>query len=134
MAQRVVRWVLVALNGFLALTAVAGGVGLLSGAVAPPLEDLAGSVFRDYLLPGLALMLVVGGLALTATTLLLRRDRRAWVASAAAGLAIIGFESVEVLAIGSPAGLARNLQVFYFALGAALAVLAVWYRLLGQDT
>jgi len=134
MAQRVVRWVLVALNGFLALTAVAGGVGLLSGAVAPPLEDLAGSIFRDYMLPGLALMLVVGGLALLATTLLLRRHRRAWVASAAAGLAIIGFESVEVLAIGSPAGLARNLQVFYSALGAVLAVLALWYRLLGQDT
>jgi len=128
MSERVLRWVLVALSGFLALTAIAGGVGLLSGAVSPPLEDLAGSFFPDYTVPGLALMLVVGGLALAATVLLLRRHRRAWAASAIAGLAIIGFEAVEVVVIGSPAGYARSLQLVYLGLGALLIALALWYR------
>jgi len=128
MSDRVLRWVLVALSGFLAFTAIAGGVGLLSGAVSPPLEDLAGSVFPDYTVPGLALMLVVGGLAFAGTVLLLRRHRLAWAASASAGLAIIGFEAVEVVVFGSPAGYARNLQLFYLGLGALLVALALWYR------
>jgi hypothetical protein len=128
MSERVLRWVLIGLSGFLALTAIAGGIGLLSGAVAPPLEELAGSVFPDYTVPGLALMLVVGGLAAAATVLLLRRHRLAWAAAASAGAAIIGFEVVEVLVFGSPLGIARNLQVFYLGLGALLVALALWYR------
>jgi NADH:ubiquinone oxidoreductase subunit 6 (subunit J) len=126
--QRVLRFLLIALTLFLALTAFAGGGGLLMGFAAPPVEMLAGTVFPDYTLPGLALLIIVGVSAMAAAVLLFRRPPSAALASAWAGIAIIGFEAVEVLAIGSPAGIARNLQIFYSALGLLILVLSLAFR------
>ncbi len=125
MPHRRLRTVLILLNTFLALTAIAGGLGLLAGLSAPPVEMLAGSPFGGYTVPGLSLLLVVGGTALAATAMLIRRHPRAGLASLLAGAAIIVFEIVEVLVIGSPAGIARNLQVFYFGLGGLILLLSV---------
>ena len=124
MGNRFLGIALIVLDFFLAFTAIAGGVGLLFGLNAPPVEMLAGSPFRDYTIPGLALMALVGGGALIAGILTLRRHPNAPLASGAVGLMIIVFELVEVLAIGSPPGMSRNLQVFYFALGLLIIVLA----------
>jgi hypothetical protein len=122
--KRVEHIVLIVLNTFLAVTAVAGGVGLLTGAMKPSLEPLRGSPFSSYTIPGLALLVMVGGSALVATVLLLRRHAWGVLASGVAGVIIMGFEIVEVLVIGSEPGLARNLQVFYFTLGLLIAGLA----------
>jgi hypothetical protein len=118
------RAALIVLVAFLALTAIAGGVALLAGVIAPPVEMLGGSPFGSYLIPGLALLFVVGGSALAATVMLVRGHPRGVAAAVVAGAMIIGFEIVEVLVIGSPAGVARNLQVFYFSLGGLILVLA----------
>jgi hypothetical protein len=91
---------------------------------APSIELLKGSLFKDYTIPGLALLVIVGGGALVATILLLRRHPSGVLASGAAGAVIIGFEIVEVLVIGSQPGIARNLQVFYFTLGLLILLLA----------
>lgn len=66
------RRILIALHGFLAITATGGGcgLGLLTGTGAPPVEMLAGSLFASYAIPGLALLVVVGGLASSAALLL----------------------------------------------------------------
>jgi hypothetical protein len=135
LAKRILRSVLIVLDAFLALTAVAGGIGLLTGANAPSLEFLQGSPFSSYTIPGLALLLIVGGCALAATVLTWRRHPFGAPASGLAGVVIIGFEIVEVLVIGSPAGIARNLQVFYFTLGLLILVLAVgmWLSERGED-
>jgi len=125
LVKRVLRTALIVLDGFLALTAVAGGIGLLTGANAPSLEFLQGSPFSSYAIPGLALLVIVGGCALAATLLTWRRHPFGALASGLAGAVIIGFEIVEVLVIGSPPGIARNLQVFYFTLGLLIVVLAV---------
>lgn len=124
MDNRLLRIVLVVLDAFLALTAFAGGVGLLAGLNAPPVEMLAGSPFKDYTIPGLALFVLVGGGALIAAILTWRRHPYAPLVSGAVGLMIIVFEIVEVLAIGSPPGASRNLQIFYSALGLLIVVLA----------
>jgi hypothetical protein len=126
--KRILRIVLIVLDAFLAITAVAGGIGLLTGANAPSLEFLQGSPFRSYTIPGLALFVIVGGCALAATVLMLRRHPLGALASGLAGGVIIGFEIVEVLVIGSPPGIARNLQAFYFTLGLLIVVLAVGMR------
>jgi hypothetical protein len=68
---------------------------------------------------------LVGGGALFAAILTWRRHPYAPLVSGAAGLMIIVFEIVEVLAIGSPPGISRNLQVLYFALGLLIVVLAL---------
>jgi hypothetical protein len=124
MGNRYLRIVLITFDLFLAFTAFAGMWGLLSGAARPPVEMLAGSPFRDYTIPALALGVLVGGGALVAAILTWRRHPWAPYASAAAGGMIIFFEIVEVLAIGSDPGYARNLQVFYIALGLLIVVLA----------
>lgn len=111
-------------EAFLSLTAVGGAIALLFGFAAPPLEMLSGSVFSSYLIPGLALLILVGLGALAAMVLLSRKHR--WSVQAALGSAatILIFETVEVISIGSPPGVARNLQILYFSLGGFVAVLA----------
>jgi hypothetical protein len=117
----IIRITLIILNIFLALTALAGCIQLLEGTYAPSLEMLNGSIFRDYTIPGLSLGLIVGGSALFTVILLVRRNKFADLASIAAGMIIMFFEFVEVQIIGSPAGIARNLQIFYFGLGTLIA-------------
>jgi hypothetical protein len=127
--KSVARVLLIVLNAFLGVTAAAGGVALLTGEIAPPLELLEGSPFASYTVPGLALLVWVGGSALAATVLLLRYHPWGAAASALAGLIIMGFEIVEVWAVGSELGLARTLQLFYFTLGLLIAALAATMQL-----
>jgi hypothetical protein len=125
-----VEWkLLLILDTFLGLTAVGGGLGLLTGAIAPPLDLLQGSPFNTYAIPGLVLLGLVGGSALGAAGLLLRRHSWGGSASAGAGLMIMGFEIVEVLVIGSSPGLARQLQLFYLGLGLCMIALAIALRI-----
>jgi hypothetical protein len=123
--RKILRVVLIVLNIFLALTAAAGGVGLLTNLNAPPVEQLGNSIFKDFTVPGLALVVIVGGGAALATVLLIRKSRFASLCSLAAGIAIMFFEFVEVLVIGSPVGIARDLQIFYFGLGTSITVLVM---------
>ncbi|MDI6697132.1 MAG: hypothetical protein QME21_18960 [Anaerolineales bacterium] len=124
MPDKAMRILLGILTAFLGLTAIAGGVGLLTGVAAPPVEVLAGSPFNDYTLPGLALLFLVGGSGLTAAYLTARRWRYAPLACAAAGAIIVIYEVIEILIIGSPPGIARNLQIFYFTLGVLILLLS----------
>jgi len=126
--RRILRLVLTVLTTFLALTAFAGGIGLIARLNAPPVEQLEGTFFSDFTVPGLALFVLVGGSALLASILLIRQSKYALLASLVAAFIIMFFEFVEVLVIGSPAGIARNLQIFYYGLGTLIALLAsaIW--------
>jgi hypothetical protein len=117
---------------FLAVTAVGGGVALLAGVNTPPVAMLSGSLFTSFLLPGLALLALVGGTASVAAVLLVRRHPQAPDAAFLAAILIITFETVEIAVIGAPEGVARNLQVFYYALGVAMAALAWGSRMIGN--
>jgi hypothetical protein len=124
-AMRITIFVLVV---FGALTTLAGGIGLLTGAIAAPLQWLEGSPFGDYTIPGLALAIIVGGsMFLAAATIFTGREIGV-LASGFAGLAMMILEIVEASVIdpsaGSSLSLALSLQVFYFALGLAIFVLA----------
>lgn len=120
---------LIVLNVFLALTAIPGGFCLLAGIAVPPLDELKGSIFTDYTLPGLALMIIVGGSALLTAILLIRKNKFALLCSAAAGIIIMIFEFVEVLVIGSPTGAGLIMQLLYFLIGTVmvLVVLSILY-------
>jgi hypothetical protein len=124
LVKQFARYLLIVLDAFLAVTAVAGGIGLFTGAIAPGLDLLQGSPFGSYLIPGLALLVLVGGSALVALLWLIRQQPYGVLAAALAGIMILGFELVEVLVIGSPAGIARNLQLFYFTLGLLITIVA----------
>ena len=120
-----IRKVLIALNSFLAITAIGGGLGLLTGFGAPPVELLQTSVFSSYLIPGLTLLLIVGGVSSIAVISLVRKHKWGKFISLLSASAILIFEIVEVIVIGSPEGAGRNLQIFYFALGFIIAILSV---------
>lgn len=130
--NNLLRVLLILLDGFLALTAFGGGIALLAGLYAPPVEMLAGSPFKSYTVPGLALFVLVGGSALVAMILMIRRHPMAALASAVAGIIIILFEIVEVMVIGSPEGISRDLQIFYFTLGGLIILLAAAFWLVNR--
>lgn len=119
---------LMVLTGFLALTAFGGAIGLLVGFNAPPTEYLHGA-FAGYLIPALCLFVIVGGSALTAFVLLVRRDDLSVMSAAASGVVIMFFEFVEVQVVGTPPGVAQVLQLFYFSLGTLIVVVSffLWF-------
>ncbi len=128
--------ILTILAGFLALTAFLGGIGLLANLNAPPVEFLQGSIFKDFTIPGLALFVIVGGGALLATILLVRRSKLSVLAATVAGIIIMFFEFVEVMVIGSPAGVARALQIFYYGLGTLITIVSIgiWFLDLSSES
>jgi hypothetical protein len=118
------RTVLLDLNLFLGLTAVAGGVALLTGWIKIPLSSLAGSPFSDYMVPAILLVVAVGGTALLAAWLVHLKLSVGVPASVVAGATIIVFEIVEWSVIGF-----AWLQAAYMAIGVLIISLATWVRL-----
>lgn len=125
---RASRIALIALDTFLALSAIGGGVALVVGFQTPPISLLDGSPFRDYLFPGLALIFMVGGSATFAAAALIRGLGLAPIANLVAAVAVIIFEVVEITVIGSPAGPARNMQIFYISLGLGIIAIVLFRR------
>jgi hypothetical protein len=120
---------LIVLAVFQSISTILGGIALLANVISMPVELLQGSPFKDYTIPGLALSLLAGGSSLFASILLFRRSKFAILFSTTAGVVMMFFEFVEVLVIGSPAGVARTLQIVYFGTGTALVVAAmgIWF-------
>ncbi len=90
----------------------------------PPTELLEGSPFADFLLPGLALMGLVGGSALLAAVFALRKSRHAEEWSLLAALTLGGFLAVEVLALRG----VFALQLIFFAVALAIGTVALLPR------
>jgi hypothetical protein len=127
--KETIRVVLIILTGFLSLTSITGGVALLAGFYSPPNSQLEGTIFTSFLIPGLALSVLVGGSSLFSTFLLIRKNRFSSLFSTVTGIVIMFFEFVEVLMIGSPIGVARTLQIVYFGLGTIITVfsIGIWF-------
>ncbi len=121
--------VLTVLVIFQSISTILGGIALLANVISMPVELLRGSPFKDYTIPGLALSLLAGGSALFAAILLFRKSKFSILFSTTAGVVMMFFEFVEVLVIGSPAGIARALQIIYFGTGTAIVVVSmgVWF-------
>lgn len=111
--MKVIKITLKILHGFLALSAIGGGIGLLTGVAAPPREMISGTMFDSYLIPGLSLLVLVGGSAAAAFVLLIMNNPKATSVSFAASIILGIFITVEILVIGSPEGAGKNLQILY---------------------
>jgi len=127
--RKILNVMLIILTIFLSLTAVLGGIALVANFYPPPVEFLQGSIFKDFTIPGLSLSVIVGGSALFAAILLIRKNKFNIMSATTAGIIIMFFEFVEVLIIGSPAGPARFMQILYFGLGTAIVVtsMGTWF-------
>lgn len=99
MKQKGIRIALFVIEVFIGLCAIGGGLAILTNAFHfnqwLPVEWLADTPFRDYTVPGLVLLIIVGGGMLTAAVTVF--VQRAWAVlfSAAMGLIMMGFEFFE---------------------------------------
>lgn len=120
-ARRALVW----LTGFLAVTATIGGGAILLDILGLNEADLDGSPFASYVVPGLALLVLVGGTATVAAIALRRSATSAPLVAAASGLAIVIFEIVQMRYIAF-----HPLQVAYLVVGGLIVALAtrLWTR------
>ena len=91
------RPTLVVLELLLGASAVYGGVGLLTGTLGMSDDWLAGTPFASWLVPGVALLLIVAVPMLGAALLEVRRHRLAPTASVLAGVLQVGWIAVQLL-------------------------------------
>jgi hypothetical protein len=112
------RRALTTLEGFIAICAIAGGMGLVSGELAMPTEWL-GQTFETYRIPGLILAIVVGGTMAAAGRVVWTDRRYARDASLGAGLVLIGWLFFQVVIIGYQSWL----QPMFFLLGLIIVIL-----------
>jgi hypothetical protein len=117
--------ILISLTVFLSLTGILGGIALVAQFYSPPTEQLDGSIFKNFTIPGIALAIMVGGSGLSAAILLIRKNVLAPLFSVLSGIIIMSYEFIEVLVIGSPFGIARNLQLFFFGTGIVISILSI---------
>jgi hypothetical protein len=120
------RFALTAVDGFVALTAVGGGMALAIGA-----EDarfsanlLVGTPFRSYLIPGLILAVVVGGSAAIATVAGPFSPEAGARGSLVAGVVLMGWIVGEILILSATSA-PSWIEVVYFSLGLVMAVLGL---------
>ena len=105
-----IRMTLLIVQAFVALTALAGGAAVMMGTLDP--EYLEGSPFTSYLVPGLTLAVVLGGVHILAFIQLERRLPWALFVSAAAGYTTLIWIFVQMVYIPF-----SFLQLTYFAIG-----------------
>jgi len=96
-----VRWSLIVVGSFNALSALGGGIGLLTpGSMGIPLYIIDGSVFSDFTWPAIILIVVIGGTQALAVVAELRRARSARFWAALAGFALLIWIFVELAIMG----------------------------------
>ncbi len=98
--KKMIRISMGVLLAFAALNAFGGGYYAMAGAEGVPLEWLEGSPFRNYLIPGIFLFVVVGGAFLTAAILAFVCSRHARIAAFLAVAVVFGWLAVQLSIIG----------------------------------
>lgn len=132
----VVRIGLFVLDACIGVSAIQGGIALLQGALDQWVQVvwLASTPFSDYTVPGLMLVIVVGGSALFAAMTVFVDRKWAALVSMLAGLLMVGYEVVEAVSIDSKVGnglpTALALQLIFFVAGLAAFGLAgfLWMK------
>jgi len=121
---------LIILTGAIALSAIAGGTMLLitpdGSSIDLSSSFLQGTPFGNYALPGLILIMVIGGSHALATFALLRKTAGAYTFSIIAGLLLLGWMGIQILLIGPLYWLQ------FFILGAGLLIILVSLQLKGK--
>ena len=115
------RRVLAAIEGLVAVNALAGMTYALRGAPSVPAEWLDDTPFDSYVIPGLYLGVVLGGVSLAAASVSVRQPRRA----RAAALVCSAVTETWMLAQLALIGYRSPLQPLIVTTGAAVGYLAV---------
>jgi hypothetical protein len=114
------RWALIALELLIAANGYYGGLGLIRGGMGMPEEWLVGTPFDSWVLPGIALLLVIAVPMTVAAAAEITRARWAYPMSVAVGV-------VQILWIVAQVVILRQyffLQPTLFVLGGLIVLLA----------
>ncbi|MGF1488353.1 MAG: hypothetical protein ACFBSE_14805 [Prochloraceae cyanobacterium] len=120
-----VRIGIVTIAGFIALTAIGGGIAMLIGVDKFPLEWLEGTPFKDYTIPALILAIAVGGSSLLAAITVVTHRKNSPFATILAGIIMSGYITVEVLILKQNPPGPTIIEDVYFILGGLLFVLGI---------
>ena len=115
-----VRTVLIVFEIVIAVAAVTGGAYAILGAPRVPREWLQGTAFKSYLVPGLALLVLVGGSMVAAAAMLLAGASGARVVSLEAGIVLLAWMVAQLSMIGYR----HWTQALSIGLGLAVVVLS----------
>jgi hypothetical protein len=122
MIRQLAFWSLVALTGFNALSAIAGGIAVfVTDGLGMPVSFLASGPFTSFTWPAVILVVVVGGSQVLAGGLLLARREASLLWAAVAGFVMLVWIFVETIIIGG----GSFLQVLYFATGGVQIILVL---------
>jgi hypothetical protein len=123
------RIALVAIDGFAAVSAIGGGLALVTGLEGArfPVAWLHGTPFSSYTVPGLILAVVVGGSAAVAAVATLRNSMAGALASVFAGVIMLGWIVGEILILNQPTR-PTWIEVIFLAVGVIMVLLglALW--------
>lgn len=98
--QSAIRYTTSVILFIVALNAFGGGYYGMAGAAEIPTQWLSGSPFKNYFLPALFLLVVVGGSALLAALLVFIKHRKARTAAFCSSIIMLLWISVQVAIIG----------------------------------
>ena len=123
------RWSVAGLAGVVGVGALYGGVGLLVDAEALGAEPswLEGTPFPDYRLPGVVLLVVIGGGMLATAFASLRRSRFTGLAALVMGFTLLVWGDFETVTIGYQ-GAGQLVLLGLFVVGPALPLIAIGRR------
>lgn len=126
MEYSIIRITIGLLTGFIALTAIGGGVALLIGAEDQrfPLAWLEGTPFKNYTIPALLLAIVVGGSALIACITIFINPDLGLLAAILSGLLLVGYITIEVMTLKQMPPGPTVIEYLYFGLGSIIVVVA----------
>jgi hypothetical protein len=124
------RTILFLLVSFIAVAATLSGLMMISNpdgkAMNLPLSLLGTTPFKDYLIPGILLTVLVGCINLLAVFYNLQRSRGRYNWAIAGGMMIIGWIVAQIILISS----LHWLHVIYLIIGLAIVLIA--YQLKGK--
>jgi len=104
------------------ISAIFGGVELVrTNGMGMPISWLANSPFNSFLIPGLILMIIVGGTSLSACYLLINNNKYQYESSAIAGFGIQIWIFVQIYLIQQ----GSLLQAIYFSSGIIILILTI---------
>ena len=95
--RAIIYWLLFSVAAFNALSAIGGGIGMIvADGLSMPKSLLADTPFTTFTIPGLILLVVVGGTQLASAVLLVKRRASALLWSAVAGFGILIWTISEI--------------------------------------
>ena len=131
MREARLRGVLLATTSFMAIIAIAGGIGLIAtNGLGMPTSNLSTSPFGSYIIPGIILLTIFGGTQALALAALWKRHNKANLATAIAGFGALIWIFVEMYMTH----IRHWLQILVFALGIVeLSLVMLVLKILSQE-